>query len=284
MKGRIRIEIKNYMLIVVASALIGINMKSFIGSAGLFPGGFGGIALLVQRIGILYFGVKIPFSFVNYPLNAILLLLSVRFLGKRFMISTAVTVFLFSIFTDLIPEIPITEDILLSSVFGGIMSGFATALCLLAKSSTGGTDILGMLMINRYRIDPWNHILAGNVMLLVIAGFLFGWDKALYSIIFQYTSTQMLQLIYRKNKRHTLFVVTDAPEKVYERIYEVTNHGATILSGKGCYKNEEHTMLYSIVSSVEVKPVIKEIKNADQNAFINVIKTDQLDGRFYQNE
>lgn len=274
--------IQNYLLIILASLIMGININSFINGVGLFPGGFGGIALLVQRIGKEYYGLKIPYSIINYPLNIMLLLFSVRYLGKRFLVSTSVTVLLFGLFTDLLPEIFITKDMLLSSIFGGILNGIVVALCLLAKSSSGGTDILGVLMINKYNLDPWNYILIGNVMLLLVTGFLFGWEKALYSIIFQFTATQVLQLIYRKNKRHTLFIVTDYPQKVYEKIHEITNHGATILSGMGCYKNEERMILYSIVSSMEVKMVIKEIKNVDSGAFINVIKTEQLDGRFYQ--
>ena len=124
----------------------------------------------------------------------------------------------------------------------------------------------------------------GNAAVLLAAGYLFGWDKALYSIIFQYTSTQTIHLLYQAYKKVTLFVVTENPEAVYQAIYEVTNHSATEFAATGMYSNERRKMIYSVVSTVEAKVLIRRVMEADPKAFVNVVKTDTLIGRFYQKE
>ena len=130
-------------------------------------------------------------------------------------------------------------------------------------------------------MDTWNLILAFNAVILVVAGFMFGWDKALYSIIFQFASTQMLHMLYKKYQQETFFIVTDHGEAVYHAIAKTTNHGATILDGEGPYEHKERQVVYSVVSSDQSKAVRKAVKKADPNAFINAIKTERLKGRFY---
>lgn len=274
---------KSIVMIVISCFLIGININSFVSSAGLYPGGFNGITILIQRIVKTFLGYSLPFSAINYPLNFLLIALSYKLLGKRFTIYTVGTIILTGIFADALPTFQITDDMLLACVFGGILNGVAIALCLIAKASGGGTDIIGILVSHKYNRDPWNYILMGNVAMLVIAGFLFGWSQALYSIIFQFAATQTLQLMYQKYKRHTLFIVTNKPTQVYEAIKEITNHGATVMDGMGCYEHEARSVVYSVISSMELKDVIRATKEIDEHAFINAVKTDRLDGRFYQN-
>ena len=132
--------------------------------------------------------------------------------------------------------------------------------------------------------DVWNYILLANAVVLLVAGYLFGWDKALYSIIFQYASTQMIHLLYQTYKKVTLFVITDEPEAVYQAIYEVTNHSATEFTATGMYSNEKRKMIYSVVSTMEAKVLTQKVMEADPHAFVNVVKTDTLVGRFYQKE
>ena len=183
--------------------------------------------------------------------------------------------------TDLIPAQPITYDPLLISIFGGLINGFSISLCLIGNTSSGGTDFIAIYFSEKKGIDVWNYILIGNAVVLFLAGILFGWDKALYSIIFQFTSTQVVQILHQKYKKHTLFIITNQPQKVYEEISKITNHSATQFSGTGCYQGESHTMIYSVVSRDEAKILIKKVKEADPQAFINVIKTDYINGRFY---
>ena len=131
-------------------------------------------------------------------------------------------------------------------------------------------------------MDAFNIILGLNAVILVAAGFMFGWDKALYSIIFQFASTQVLHALYKKYQQNTVLVVTNHARDVYEAIARVCNHSATIMEGEGSYEHRERKVVYSVISSAEIKKVMKAIKEADPHAFVNVMKTEQLSGRFYQ--
>ena len=107
-------------------------------------------------------------------------------------------------------------------------------------------------------------------MILAIAGLLFGWDKALYSMIFQYTSTQVLHLLYKQYQKQTLFIVTNKAEAISQLIYDTTVHGTTIIDCEGAHKHSEHKIVYSVVSRDENNSVIRAVREADPQAFINL--------------
>ncbi|WP_407428008.1 YitT family protein, partial [Treponema sp.] len=117
---------------------------------------------------------------------------------------------------------------------------------------------------------------------LVSAGILFGWDKALYSIIFQFTSTQALNIFYKRYSKTTLLIVTDFPDEIYAVIKAETNHTATIFEGKGEYSGKNHKLLYTVVSSDESGRLEKKIRETDSSAFINVLQSKEIVGRFFK--
>ena len=98
-----------------------------------------------------------------------------------------------SVMTDLIPKIAITYDVLLICIFGGIINGAAVSICLFVGASAGGTDFISIYFSEKRGIDTWNFIFMANICILITAGVLFGFDRALYSIIFQFCTTQLIQ-------------------------------------------------------------------------------------------
>jgi len=149
-------------------------------------------------------------------------------------------------------------------------------------ATSGGTDFIAMYLSEKNGIDSFHVPLIINAVILTAAGFLFGWDKALYSIIFQYATTAVIRVLYRKYQRATLFVVTDKPSEVADLIYKNFNHGATVLEGEGSYEHTEKKVIYSVVSSAESGKVTQMVKEVDPHAFVNVIKTERLLGNFYK--
>ena len=284
MKANIDIkkEAKRVVFGLAGAIIMAVNIKTFVRAGGLYPGGFNGVTLLIQTVFQRFLGIALPFTLVNLLLNAVPTIVCFKAIGKKFTVSSAMIIVLTSILTDIIPSQPITQDILLIAVFGGLLNGFAVSLCLMGGTSGGGTDFIAIYFAEKKNKDVWNFILLGNGCVLVIAGILFGWDKALYSIIFQFTSTQIIHMLLTAYKKETLFIVTDCPDAVYQEIYEVTNHSATEFAATGCYSNEGRKMLYSVVSSAEAKVLVTRVRKADPKAFINVIKTDFLEGHFYQ--
>lgn len=282
MKTEAKESIKKILVICFASFLMALNIKSFVRTGGLYPGGATGLALLIQRAADMFLHITIPYTIVNILLNAIPVYIGFRFIGKKFTMYSCLMIVLTSVLTDIIPGYAITYDTLLISIFGGLINGFVIGLCLHMNATTGGTDFIAIYLSEKKEIDSWNVVLGINVVILAAAGVLFGWDKALYSIIFQYTSTQVVHILYRKYQHETLFIVTNKATEVYEVISKMSNHGATIMEGEGSYEHQERKIVYSVVSSAQSKSIIREVKKADPHAFVNTIKTEQIAGRFYQ--
>ena len=282
MKFNAKEDGKRIFIICLASLLMAVNIKSFVRTGGLYPGGATGLTILIQRVAQLFLNVELPYSVVNLLLNAVPVYIGFRFIGKKFTLYSCLMIVLTSVLTDIVPGYTITYDILLISIFGGMINGLVISVCLLVNATTGGTDFIAIFLSEKKGVDSFNIILALNVVILAAAGILFGWDKALYSIIFQYASTQVLHTLYKKYQQNTLFVVTNKPQEVSEAIARECNHGATILEGEGSYEHCERHVVYSVVSSAESKRVIHAVKETDPEAFVNVIRTEQLSGRFYQ--
>ncbi len=267
--------------VTFSAFLMALDTKTFVNTGGLYPGGVTGLTILIQRAVEMLIHVTLPFSLVNILLNAVPVYIGFRYIGKRFTLYSCLMIVLNSLFTDLIPPYIITEDVLLISIFGGIIHGLTVSICLNVNATSGGTDFISIFLSERRGIDSFNIILGFNAIILCIAGLIFGWDKALYSIIFQYASTAVLHILYKKYQQSTLFIVTTKPAKVCEAIYKVSMHGATILEGEGSYEQCERNVVYSVVSAAQTKKVIHAVRDADPDVFINEVKTQKLSGRFY---
>ena len=274
---------KRLLVITIYSIIMALNYKSFVQAGDLFPGGFTGLTRLAQRCAQEFWGVTLPFAPINLVLNAIPAAVSFKLIGKRFTMYSCLAIVVSSIFTDLVPSVPVTEDILLICVFGGLINGFSISLCLQARITSGGTDFIAIALAERKNVNAWNYIFCGNVIMLMVAGALFGWDRALYSIIFQFASTQVIRMMDPDGRRVTLFIVTGREKAggVCAQIQD-TRHTATLIEGVGLYNGEPCVMIYSVVGSNQLRRLTRKVKQADPQAFVNVIRTEKLMGNFYR--
>ena len=279
MNDRVRFLLR--FLIVTAGALImAVNLNTFVYTAGLLPGGFTGISLLIQEVFQKFLHIKIPFALFYWGLNIVPALICFRYVGKRFTLLSIWAIIASGLFTDLFPGLRMTDDVMLCSIFGGIVNGIAISFCLLAGATSGGTDFISIYVSEKTGRSIWNHIFVFNVVILVTFGLLFGWTRALYSIIFQFVSTQILNTLYKRYQKSTLLIITDKPDEVILVIREVTGHDATLFTGKGCYQGAERKMLYTVVSSDEEEKLLRSIKKTDPLAFVNILQTKMLKGNF----
>lgn len=274
-------QIFRLFVVVIASILFAWNLCCFAKTANLFPGGFAGLSLLLQEIIFKFLHIRIPYTIFNIVLNLFPIYIAFKYIGKKFTLYSILTIFLSSIFVDILPHYIFTQDILLVSVFGGLINGFAISLCLNVGATTGGTDFISIFLSQQKGIDAWNYILLGNAIMLIIAGALFGWPIALYSIIYQFCSTQIIQMLYKRYKKETLFIISDKSDKIYHAIKELTNHDATLFKGIGCYEEKEKTLIYSVINAESKRQLIPLIRSIDPHAFINIVKTEELSGRFH---
>lgn len=281
MKQTLKSDAMRITTIVVAALIMAINIKTFVRTGNMIPGGATGLTLLIQRAFEQFFQIEIPYTVLNLSINAIPVYIGFRYIGKKFTLYSCLMIFLTSIFTDLIPSHAVTYDILLISIFGGIINGFAISQCLRVDATTGGTDFISIFISQKTGSDSFDLVLIVNVIIVGLGGLLFGWDIALYSIIFQYASTQVLHTLYKQFQQQTLFIVTNRPAEVCTAISDVSNHGATIMKGEGSYQGQERSVVYSVVSTHESGRVISAVKKVDEHAFINTINTEHVKGRFY---
>ncbi len=272
---------KRILLVLLAGVLLALNIKSFVQAGDLFPGGVTGLAVLIQRLAEKFWGVKIPYAPVNLLLNLFPVYVGFRFVGKKFTMLSLLLIAESSFLTDLLPSFAITYDPLLIAVFGGIVSGIGVSICLTADATSGGTDFFAIYLSQKRGVETWNLVLGFNVVILCVAGFFFGWDKALYSIIYQYVATQTLHAVYRNYQKQTLFVVTKKPQEICDTIFRTSNHGATISEAVGSYSHEAYRMVYSVISGTDVKPTLMAIREADPDAFVNSIRSTEIRGYFY---
>lgn len=275
-------HLTSIVCVFIASIIMSVNIKSFVRAGNLIPGGFTGLSLLLQRSASVFLNVDLPYSFINIVLNAIPAFIGFKMIGKKFTSYSVLMIVLNSFLVDIIPVTPITYDPLLVSVFGGILNGLAISIALYGRASSGGTDFIAVYLSSKLNKPSWNFVFGINVVILTTAGLLFGFEAAMYSIIFQFVSTQIIERFHQKDQQVTMFIVTSAANELEESLMTYTHHGVTRFEGMGCYLKEEKAMLYTVVGADEVKDVVQLITSKDPKAFINVIKSQEISGRFYQ--
>ena len=281
-KEELQKHVTSLVCVLIASLIMSVNIKSFVRAGNLIPGGFTGLSLLLQRAANDFMGISLPYSFINIALNAVPAFIGFKMIGKKFTSYSVMMIILNSFLVDLIPVTPITYDPLLVSVFGGILNGLAIVIALYGKASSGGTDFIAVYLSNKLKKPSWNFVFGINVVILTTAGLLFGFEEAMYSIIFQFVSTQIIERFHQRDQKATLFIVTNKAELLEQELMSFTHHGVTRIEGQGCYLKENKAMLYTVVGADEVKDVIHLLKELDSSVFVNIVKSEGVTGRFYQ--
>ncbi|SFU84306.1 YitT family protein [Butyrivibrio sp. M55] len=271
-----------FVVVTIASVVFALNIKSFVRTGGILPGGATGLTLLIQEIADRFIGIKIPYTPINVAINVAPVFIGFKYIGKKFTSLSCIVILLTGILADLIPGYVITNDLILISIFGGIINGVAISLCLLMDATSGGIDFIAIYLYKK-GFDGFNVALYVNACILITAGALFGWERALYSIIFQYASTTVIHVLYRKYQQTTLFIVTRFPDEISALIYKMSNHGSTIIYGRGSHEGDkDKSVVYSVITATQVTQIINAIKELDPASFVNVFKSERVSGRFYR--
>lgn len=270
------------LAVVVGATIIGLNMKIFLSQANMLPAGINGVATLIQRLIQKYLNIKVPFVPISISLNLIPGIMAYRTVGKKFTLFSCVAILILSFATDFIPKVEITKDWLLIAVFGGILNGFANSLILRREASTGGFDFLAMYFSVKKGVYTFNYVFLANAFVILLSGIFFGADSALYTVIYQYVSTQMIGLMYKRYSKKTLFIITDSPYEVSEGIMAATHHACTIFEGEGSYTGAYRKIVYSVIGANDLDRVRGVIKTIDPKSFVNTIDSNTIMGNFYQ--
>lgn len=267
---------------VIASALLQtFVIQSFIRPAQLLSGGFTGIAILIDDIASLY-GKSFSTSLGILVLNIPVAVLCSRSISMRFTFYSMIQVFLASLFLKVFQFQALFDDLMLNVLFGGFLYGIAIAMALRGNASTGGTDFIALYVSNKTGRSIWEYVFAGNVIILCVFGYMFGWLYAGYSILFQFVSTKTISAFHHRYERVTLQITTMKAEEVMRAYVANCRHGISCVEAIGGYSRKKMYLLHTVVSSYEVSEVMAILHAQDPHIIVNVIKTADFYGGFYQ--
>jgi uncharacterized membrane-anchored protein YitT (DUF2179 family) len=270
-RGKFKILLKllrAYSLILIGSLIQAFSMRLFLIPSQLVSGGISGAGQIINSYTHWPIGLMVLIG--NIPL----FILGWRYLGgHRFAFRTAVAVAAFSFFTDylayFLPKDGLTNDLLLNTIFGGLMLGLGLGLVYRGQGTSGGSDILGRILNDRLGVSISVSYLIVDSLVVLLAGFTFGWTKALYALIMIYVSGLAAEVSSEgTNVFRTALIVTNQSEAVSHVILEIMQRGVTILPGIGAYTGESRPVLYCVVTRAEVNQLKALVREADPKAFM----------------
>ncbi len=260
--------LRDYFLIIIGGFIQAVGLRLFFIPANLASGGVSGVAQLINYVTGWQIGLMVLIG--NIPL----FLLGWRFLGgSKFIVRTALAVVTFSFFTDLLvhflPVEGITDDILLNSLYGALVSGIGFGIVYRGQGTSGGSDILARIL-NRWRGVPisQSYMIVDSAVILA-AGFIFGWKEALYALIALYVSGIVTETAAQgMSVVRTALIITSQPEAVSQEIFNILDRGVTLLHGKGAYTGADRTVLYCVVTRPETVRLKHLVHSVDPEAFM----------------
>ncbi|PGY11296.1 YitT family protein [Bacillus sp. AFS031507] len=269
------------LAVVAAGSLLGaLAMNLFLVPANIYSSGFTGIAQLLSKVLSDYTPIHVSLGFLLLLLNIPVAILGWKKVGKSFTVYSFISVALSSLFLILIPIKQVSNDILLNAVFGGVIQAVGVGITLKWGASTGGVDIIAMVL-SRMKDKPIGpYMLVINGVIIITAGFLYGWEKALYTLVTLYTSTRVIDAIHTRHAKLTAIIITKKADVMKKAIQEKLVRGITILPAKGAFSNEAREMLMVVITRYELFDLERILKEVDPNAFTNIIQTTNIYGFF----
>jgi len=271
----------DYIYIVIGTTLMAISINMFFDPLELVTGGVTGFAIIVKSISGNFIEGGIPIYWTNLVINIPLFVIAVIIKGKNFGTRTLFsTLFLsFALFyTEAIP--PMTSDILLGTLFGGILAGAGLGLVFSAFSTTGGTDLIASIIQHFVK-----HITVAKIMffidgLIILLGmYIFGMEKTMYAIISVYISAHVIDSILEGvHFSKAAFIISEHSEEIAKSIMVNLDRGITGLEGKGKYTNVSKEVLLCVVSKREIVKVKEIVRDIDVDAFVIVADVKEVVG------
>lgn len=269
-----------YFVIIIGMTIACIGINGFLRPAHLLSGGVPGASSAINyltdmNIGVLTFLINIPIFILGFI-----------YLEKQFCICSLINMIIFSVLLGLTQNIgqfiPI-KDILLQSVYGGVLSGIGAGLVFRTKSSQGGTDIIAAILKFKKNIPMKDTSFSINILIVLVGGALFGMELALYTLIGMFLSAYSMSAVKdAMNYQKSVMVISKESELIAKDIMKTLHRGVTFLDAEGAYTHERKKIIYCIVASSEI-PKIKEISlKYDKKSFISVNDVTEVKGRGFK--
>lgn len=216
-------------------------------------------------------------------LNLPFLYLGYKQIGKTFAISTIVSIIALSIFSEFLEPVPrITEDYFLAAIFGGIIAGAGVGLVIRQGGSLDGTEITAIILDRKTSFSVGEVVMFFNLFILGAAGFVFGWDKAMYSLVAYFIISKMIDVVIKGlDESYAVMIVSDEYEEIADALMHRLGRGVTYLHGQGAYTGDDKQVLYCVVTRLEVVKLKEIALEKDESAFVTINPVhDIVGGRF----
>jgi uncharacterized membrane-anchored protein YitT (DUF2179 family) len=257
--------------------LVAIGLDLFLIPNQIIDGGVVGISIIFSEItpwslSVFLVLFNLPFWFLGY-----------KQIGKTFTFCTIYSVILLAVLTEFIHHFPrATDNLFLATVFGGIILGMGVGLIIRNGGSLDGTEVLAIIGNEKLGFSVGEIVMFFNVFILGSAGFVFGWDKAMYSLIAYFIAYKTIDVVVEGlDESKSVMIISDKPDEISEAILYRLGRGVTHIYGKGGYTQEEKELLYCIVTRLEVAKLKSIVSEIDPHAFVAIEHVhDVLGGRF----
>lgn len=256
-----------YIAIALGTLIMAIGLEYFLDPNTIAPGGVNGFAIVIKEL------LNIPIYITNLVVNIPLFILGAKYLGKMTAIKTFYSTVMLSVFLKIIPPMVLTHDMLLSSIFGGILIGVGVGLVFKFGGTTGGTSLGGAVLNDKFPgISLSSSMLYIDLVVVVFAGVVEkNIEISLYSMISLYISIKVLDLILEGvGYLKAFYIVTNKPNEISEELMKKLNRGVTSLDGKGMYTKERKEVLLCVVNRAQFARVKEIVKSIDPKAFVMV--------------
>jgi uncharacterized membrane-anchored protein YitT (DUF2179 family) len=276
-----RSRLTDYIMLLLGTGMVAVSIQCIYDPISMVTGGFTGLAIIIKRLtsGIIDGGI--PLWLTNVMLNIPVFLLALKIKGKRFIGRTLLGTFLLSGWLYLIPAVDLVQgDHILAAVFGGFIGGAGMGLVLLAKATTGGTDMVASLIQHYMRHHSVVQIMQVLDGLIVLAGlYVFGLQAALYAMVAIFITSKVSDALMEGIKfAKVAYIITDHYQEVSERIFKELDRGVTALHARGMYSGNDKFMLYCVVSQKQIVQVKEIVAKVDPDAFVIVSEAREVLG------
>lgn len=254
------------LFMIIGTMLVSIGLEIFLVPNHIIDGGIVGISIILSHLS------GIPIGIFLVVLNLPFVLLGYKQIGKTFAISTTFSVILMSIGTTLLhPVQAITIDPLLAAVFGGIILGIGVGLVIRSGGSLDGTEIVAILFTKKTPFSVGEIVMFFNFFILGSAGFVFGWDRAMYSLIAYFIAFKMIDItIEGLDQSKSVWIISDEFEKIGESITSRLGRGVTYLKGEGAFTGDDKRVIFSVITRLEEAKLKSIVDDLDPKAFLAI--------------
>lgn len=275
------VKIKNYVLIFLGTILMAVATNMVFEPMNMVTGGISGIGIVIKNATAHWIPGGVSLWITNALLNVPLFIMAGMVKGKKFIMQTLFATVCFTVALSIVPSFPIIrDDYLLAAVFGGTVMGAGLGLVLMAGTSTGGTDLLGIIIQSFLRHYSVAQILfAIDSCIVLVGAMVFGMTSALYAVITIFITSKVMETILEGIKYGKLaFIISDQYLQIADEILHVMNRGATSISITGMYSNDDKKMLLCVVSPKEIVEIMDITQKNDPSAFLIVTDVREVMG------